>query len=190
MPASLVRIVALRLPAGLLCALACLLGFRSLAVVMVRSTLLLPGWPCRLHEALRSIADEVLAVGFAEGLHDQVVVVRVAVLDQRTLHGLLMGIRGAEDRLHRPGVESCIEDAGRDCGRRGVEVAYLLGIVAKVAAELGKLHRHLHRGSRMAAHEVGKDILLLARLLAVALELPAEALIEVVRRLAHHIEDL
>lgn len=35
----------------------------------------------RLHEALRSIADEVLAMRLVEGFHDKVVVVWVAVLD-------------------------------------------------------------------------------------------------------------
>ena len=58
----------------------------------------------------------------------QVVVLGVPILDQRTLHGLFMGIGGNIHRLHGSGVQPCIIHHRGDGGGRGVEVRHLLGV--------------------------------------------------------------
>ena len=92
--------------------------------------------------------------------------------------------------LHGARVEPGVVNAGTYGGGRGIEVAHLLGHVAQVAAELCQLHGNLHRRPGVAAHEVGDNILLLARLTRKLFKLTAKALINAVGRLAHHTQDL
>lgn len=64
-------------------------------------------------EALGPVADQVLASGAAQGLLHQLVVLRLAVLDESALHGLLMRVARDVDRLHRAWVNARVEHARR-----------------------------------------------------------------------------
>ena len=57
-------------------------------------------------QALGAGADQILPVGGQQGLLDQIIVLGVAVLDQRPLHGLLVGVGGHVDPLHGARVQA------------------------------------------------------------------------------------
>ena len=90
------------------------------------------------------VADQIAAAGLLQRLTYQLVVLGLAILDERTLHGLLVRVARHVDRLHGARVHAGVVHAGRHGGRRRVEVLHLLGHVAHVAHGLGKVHGFLH----------------------------------------------
>ena len=74
----------------------------------------LPGW---IHfsgrdQVLASEADQVFAVAFQERFFYQIVILRIPILDQRTLHGFFMRIRRDIYLLHGDRVESGVVHTG------------------------------------------------------------------------------
>ena len=90
------------------------------------------------------VADQIAAAGLFQRLAHQLVVLGLTILDERTLHGLLVRVACHVDRLHGAWVHAGVVHAGRHGGRCGVEVLHLLGHVAHVAYGLGKVHGFLH----------------------------------------------
>ena len=90
-------------------------------------------------EAFGSGADEVVASGLEKRLSHELAVLGVAVLDERALHGLFVRRFCHVDRLHRAWVEPRVVHAGRNRRGRGIEILDLLGVVAHVTYEFGKL---------------------------------------------------
>ena len=88
------------------------------------------------------------------------VVFRVAVLDQRPLHGFFVGVGGDVDPLHGAGVKAGAVHDGGQRGGGGVKVLHLLRIVAHVPDVLGQLYGLLECRAGMAGHEVGDEILI------------------------------
>ena len=95
------------------------------------------------YEAPSVIADQIFSPGLYESLPDQLVIFRVPVLDQRPLHGLLVGIHWNVHLLHGPGIQACVIHTGGDGGRRGVEILDLLRHIAQIPEVLCQLHRFL-----------------------------------------------
>ena len=107
------------------------------------------------NQALGAGTDQILPVGLDQRLFHQIIVFGIPVLDQRPLHGLLMGVRGDIDLLHGPGVQAgVVHDSGQGRGG-GVEVLHLLRIVAHIPDVLRQLHGLLHGRAGMAGHEIG-----------------------------------
>ena len=79
--------------------------------------------------------------GLDQCLFYKIIVVRIPVLDQGTLHRLFMRVRRHIDRLHRPRIQSRVVHTGRYRRRCRVEILYLLRHVAEVSQVFRKLHR-------------------------------------------------
>ena len=90
------------------------------------------------------VADQVAAACLLQCLAHQLVVLGLAILDERALHGLLVRVARHIDRLHGARIHAGVVHARRHGGRRGVEVLHLLGHIAHVAHGLGKGHGFLH----------------------------------------------
>ena len=58
------------------------------------------------NQALRRGSDQILSVGLQKRFTDQIIVLGIAILDQRSLHSLLMGVCGHIDLFHSPGIKS------------------------------------------------------------------------------------
>lgn len=85
-------------------------------------------------------ANEVAAIRFDERFCDEVVIFRVTVLDERTLHRFFVRVARDVYRLHCARVEPRVVHAGRDRGRGGVEVLHLLRHIAEVAQIFRELY--------------------------------------------------
>ena len=90
------------------------------------------------------VADQVAAASLFQRLAYQLVVLGLAILDERALHGLLVRVARYIDRLHGARVHAGVVHARRHGGRGGVEVLHLFGHVAHVAHGFGKVHGFLH----------------------------------------------
>ena len=51
---------------------------------------------------------QIFPMGFQQSLMNQIIVLGIAILDQRPLHGLFMGIRGYIYPFHGSGIQTCI----------------------------------------------------------------------------------
>ena len=80
---------------------------------------------------MRTKADQILPAAQAQRLAHQIVIGRVAILQEGALHGLFVRIFGDIDRLHRPRVQARVVHAGRERTGRGVEVLHLLRHIAQ-----------------------------------------------------------
>ena len=95
----------------------------------------------------------------------QVVILGIAVLDQRPLHGLLMGIGRDIDLVHGPGIQTgVVHDCGQG-GGCGIEVLDLLRIVAHFPDVLRQFNGFLQGGAGMAGHKIRYKVLIHAVLL-------------------------
>ena len=121
----------------------------------------------------------------AQCLADKLIVLRVPVLDQCTLHRLLMRRFRHVDRFHRPRVKAGIVHTGGKRGRRRIEILCLLRDKSHIADVLGKLHRILQVTARMGRHKIRKCVLLLTRLFIADIEAADEFLIHFVARFSH-----
>ena len=110
---------------------------------------LFPSMLVGTHKAFRPIADQVGSSGFAKRLDNQSAVLWIAVLDECPLHGLFVRFSRAIDWFHRAWIKPRVVDACAHGRWGGVEILHLLGIVAHVSTELGKLDRFLERRPRM-----------------------------------------
>ena len=81
------------------------------------------------------------------------VVFRVAVLNQRPLHGFFVGIGGDVDTLHGAGVKAGAVHDGGQRGGGGVKVLHLLRIVAHVPDVLGQLYGLLECRAKLGKNE-------------------------------------
>ena len=97
------------------------------------------------NQAMLGVANQIAAAGFFQRLTHELVVLGLAILDERALHGLFVRVARHIDRLHGARVHAGVVHARRHGGRRGVEVLHLFGHVAHVAHGLGKVHGFLHR---------------------------------------------
>ena len=105
-------------------------------------------------------SDQICPSCFYQCLIDKIVILRIPVLDQRSLHRFLMGICWHIDLLHGPGVKAgVVHDGGQGRGG-GVEVLHLLRIVAHIPDVLRQLHGLLHGRAGMAGHEIGHQELI------------------------------
>ena len=120
----------------------------------------------------------------AQCLADELIVLRIPVLNQRTLHRLLMRRFRHVNRIHRPRVKTGIVHTGGKCGRRRIEVLCLLRDKSHIADVLGKLHR-IQVTPRMGRHKIRKCVLLLPRLFVARIEAADKFLIYFVARFSH-----
>ena len=139
-------------------------------------------------EAVPAIADEILPPGLVQRLRHQAAQFRPLPLEEGPLQGLLVGVPGHVDLLHGPGVDAGVPHAGGEGPRRGIEVLDLLGLAAGPVQKLRQLHRVGEGAPRVAAHEVGDDVLLQAVALVEALVLLLKAQIHVEVGLAHVVQ--
>ena len=107
-------------------------------------------WRHGANQTMLCIADQVTTPGLFQCFAHELVVLGLAILDERALHGLLVRVACHIDRLHGAWVHAGVVHAGRHGGRRGVEVLHLLGHIAHVAHGLGKVHSFLHGRAGMA----------------------------------------
>ena len=101
-------------------------------------------WRHGANQAMLGVADQIATAGLFQCLAHELVVLGLAILDERALHGLLVRVARHVDRLHGTRIHAGVVHARRHGGRGGVEVLHLLGHVAHVAHGLGKVHGFLH----------------------------------------------
>ena len=77
-------------------------------------------------------SDQICPSCYYQCLIDKIVILRIPVLDQGTLHRLLMRVRWHIDRFHRPRIQPCIVHTCRDRRRCRVKILYLLRHVSKI----------------------------------------------------------
>ena len=97
----------------------------------------------------------------------QIGVLGVEILQQRTLHRLLMRVFCDIDLFHCVGVKTRVIHTGRDCARGGIEILHLLGADTDFFEEKCKLHRLFESAARVRGHQIGHKILLLALFLSI-----------------------
>ena len=142
----------------------------------------------RADETLGAKAHQVHAPGLLQRLQHQAVVLGVAILDQRPLHGLFVGVGGGVDLFHGAGVIAGAVHHGGDGRGRWIEILHLLGHIAQVAQIFGQLDGLLQRGAGVAAHQIGHQVLLLAQLLVDLPVFAHKAVIHAAVRLAHQLQ--
>ena len=102
-------------------------------------------------QTLGAGADQILPVGSHKGFPHQVIVLGIAVLDQRPLHGLLMGIRGHIDRPHGAGIQTGVIHGGGQGAGGGIEILHLLGRVSVLFEAERKLEEKLKKSEEEKA---------------------------------------
>ena len=125
----------------------------------------------RADETVLAEADQVLAPGLVQRLNDEPALVRPAPLQQRALQVLCMRRLGDVDRLHRARVDAGVVHARADRAGGGVKILHLLRAHVVLVKILGQIDGILQGAARVAGHEVGHQILLLAIALVEALVL-------------------
>ena len=99
-----------------------------------------------------------------------------------------MGALGHVHRLHGPGVDLRVPHAGGEGTRGGVEILDLLRLAARLIEEHRQVHRVGEGTPRVAAHQVGHQVLLQAVAAVEALVLLLEPLIDLEVGLAHVVQ--
>ena len=66
----------------------------------------------RRYEAFGAIANQILSIAQSKRLTHNWLILRAAVLQQRTLHSLFLRRTRYEYRLHRPRIKTCEKHAG------------------------------------------------------------------------------
>ena len=87
----------------------------------------------RMDQTFRIISDQIATVCFDQGFLDQIIVVRIAILYQRTLHCLFMRIFRHIYRFHCARIISGIIHTRRDCGWRRIKILHLLRHITKIS---------------------------------------------------------
>ena len=72
------------------------------------------------NQTLGTGADQILPVRLQQSLSDKVVVFGIAILNQRPLHSLLVGVSGDIDPFHCTGVQPGVVHHRGQCGRGGM----------------------------------------------------------------------
>ena len=73
-----------------------------------------------------SETDQIGPSRFHKRFFHKLIICRIPILDQRSLHCLLMRIFRHIDRLHRPWIQSRIVHTCGQCGRRRIKILHLL----------------------------------------------------------------
>ena len=139
-------------------------------------------------QAFRTESDQVGAARLAQRLDHQVVVLRVAILDEGALQRLLVRAFRHEHALHGARVHAREVHGRGHGGWRGVEVLHLLGIEPHVAHVFRQLDCLVERASGVRRHQIRHHELLQSASVVGLLEQLHELLVHLMLRLAHHAE--
>ena len=126
--------------------------------IRLRRALCFPG-PRNLsgrNKALLSEPDQILAPFAKKGFLHKIIIFRVAILDEGSLHGLFMRVSRNVNRIHRPGIQPRVIHTGRNRPRRGIKILHLLRHITEFTNVLSKLNRVLQpacRGGRTSDRE-------------------------------------
>ena len=112
-------------------------------------------------------------------------ILRLVVLHQRPLHGLLARVARHIDGLHVARINTGIKHRGRQRAGRGIEVLHLIRMLAGALHVERQCDGVVERAAGMAGHEIGDEVLLQSGAL-VGLLIPLDkAVVDLRRRLAH-----
>ncbi len=103
--------------------------------------------------------DEVGASHLAEETEDVLTFGWLVPKEELTLGKLFLGSLGGEDGLEGVGVESCVPCLGRDGHGGGSEVLHLFELEVEVFGQCGEFSHVFGSAARVAADEVGDDLL-------------------------------
>ena len=159
------------------------------------------------NETLLTESDQIGAAGAEKGFLDQIIVIRIPVLDQCPLHGFFVRIPRNIDLVHLyrtgcrliadlsgffpcQGIKSRIVHTGGNSSRRRIKILYLFRHIAQLADIFSQGDGILQGAAGMRGHEVGDNVLLLAGLLIHLLKSTDELAVYVVTRLAHFRQDI
>ena len=95
----------------------------------------------RTDQTFFSETDQIGPSRFHKRFFHKLIICRIPLLDQRSLHCLLMRIFRHIDRLHRPWIQSRIVHTCGQCGRRRIKILHLLRHIPHISAILRQLHR-------------------------------------------------
>ena len=121
--------------------------------------------------------------------HDQIIIFRVPVLDQCSLHCFFMRILRHIHRLHRPRIYTGIIHTSGNRRRCRVEILYLLRHITEIPQVFGKLYRFFHSRTRMGRHQIRNQILFKSKPFIDLFVFVGKTFINCIFRLAHHLKN-
>jgi len=95
--------------------------------------LIAPSDDPRRNQSISAETDQIITSAETERFANQIVIGRIFKLQKRALHGFFVRRFGYIDRRHIAGIKPCMIHAGAQCAGRGIEVLYLLRLVADIA---------------------------------------------------------
>ena len=154
------------------------------------------------NKALLTESYKIGAAGAQECLLDQLIICRIAVLDQSPLHGFFVRIPGNIDLVHlcgtcrsltgdfsclfpREGVQPRIVHTGGNSSGCRIKILHLFRHIAQLAYIFSQSDGIPERAAGMRRHEVRNNILVLACLFVHLLKGPDKFTVYIIPRLAH-----
>ena len=127
-------------------------------------------------------------MGLQQRFLHQVVILGVAILDQRPLHSLFVGISGNIYPFHGAGIQAGVVHHGGQRRGGGIEILHLLRIVTHFPDVFCQLDGFLQGGAGMAGHQVGNEVLVHTVLLVESKILVHKPVVNCISGLAHFVQ--
>ena len=128
-------------------------------VLIIMILLSIMFWP---DQAFWFKPNEIRAVSQMQCFIYQIIVFRIAVLYEGTLHGFLVRIIGDVHFLHSARIQSGVIHTGGNRRWCRIEILYLLRHIAKIPDIFCQFHSFFQSGSGMRRHQIWNKILFLS----------------------------